>query len=68
MTLPQLWYRQYIRRNAPDEDVLADSAYLDTSITDFFGKWLQEGKNANLMSFDALLLPFWSKLYFLEAQ
>ncbi|KAF9880612.1 hypothetical protein CkaCkLH20_01654 [Colletotrichum karsti] len=56
---PQLFWRKFTRNDTLDEDHLADEEFISTHFTDFFGKWLQEGKNAQIQSHDDLVMRFW---------
>lgn len=60
MAQPVLWHREFTRNEGDDVDRLADADFLKSNFTDFFGKWLQKAENANVLSFDALLMEFWS--------
>ncbi len=60
MTQPDLWHREFTRNEGDDVDRLADEDFLQDNFTDFFGKWLQKDQNANVLTFDALLMEFWS--------
>lgn len=59
MAQSKLWHREFTRDERDDLDRLADTDFLRVNFTDFFGKWLQEGQNSNVLSFDALLMELW---------
>lgn len=63
MTSSNLWYRRFKRSDVDDEDLLADTAFREANFTDFFGRWLQLDQNANVNTFDDLLMKFWSLLF-----
>jgi hypothetical protein len=60
MAQPNLWYREFTRREGDDVDRQVDEGFLAKFFTDFFGKWLQKDQNANVLTLDALLMEFWS--------
>ncbi|KIW87787.1 uncharacterized protein Z519_11761 [Cladophialophora bantiana CBS 173.52] len=59
MAQPNLWYRTFTRHEGDDIDRLADPAFLNTNFIDFFGKWLQQDQNSDVLSFDALMMGLW---------
>jgi hypothetical protein len=62
MAGPELYYRTFNRTTVWDVDTRADADYLSKNFTDFFGRWLQQGTNANIKTLDGVLTPFWSVL------
>jgi hypothetical protein len=60
MASSNLWHRHFTRTQEEDEDILADESFLAANFTDFFGRWLQTGRNADINTFDELLMHFWS--------
>ncbi|ERF76404.1 hypothetical protein EPUS_06962 [Endocarpon pusillum Z07020] len=59
MASTDLWYRRFKRSDEDDEDLLADTAFREANFKDFFGQWLQRGQNANVNSFDEIMMEFW---------
>lgn len=60
MASTDLWHRLFKRSDEDDEDLLADAAFREANFKDFFGQWLQRGQNANVNSFDEIMMEFWS--------
>jgi hypothetical protein len=55
----RLYWRKFTRDGEIDQDTVADEQFLADNFTDFFGKWLQQGNNAQIQSHDGLVLSFW---------
>ena len=53
-----LFWRQFHRGNMPNEDILADAAYLDRHFIDPFGILLRKVDLAQFQTFDKVLLWF----------
>ncbi len=60
MSSTDLWYRRFKRSDEDDEDLLADAVFREANFKDFFGQWLQRDQNANVNSFDEIMMEFWS--------
>ena len=63
MASSDLWYRKFNRSKEDDEDLLATTEIREAYFKDFFGQWLQKGQNANVHTFDELLMEFWSRFW-----
>ena len=53
-----LYWRQFTRDGSEDKDHPADAAFVSANFVDFFGKWLQEGRNSSVDTMDALTRAF----------
>ncbi|SPO00290.1 uncharacterized protein DNG_03135 [Cephalotrichum gorgonifer] len=55
----QLYWRKFTRNGEIDQDSIADEKFLAENFTDFFGRWLQQGDNTQIQSYDGLVMSFW---------
>lgn len=56
-----IWVRTFTRNSELDDDKIADEEFRKANFVDYFGKFLQQGSNATLRTFDQLVIVFWSK-------
>ncbi|KAK4224652.1 hypothetical protein QBC38DRAFT_12997 [Podospora fimiseda] len=56
-----LFWREFTRDHSDDIDHKADAPFLTTNFVDFFGKWLQQDDNKNVVTFDDLTKVFFKK-------
>ncbi|KPM37859.1 hypothetical protein AK830_g8702 [Neonectria ditissima] len=60
---PKIYWRAFTRNGTDDEDTLASEQFLEDNLTDFFGKWLQEGSNTQIQTYDGLVTKFSGNQY-----
>jgi hypothetical protein len=61
MASAPIWVRDFTRVATPDIDNLASAEFRKVNFTDFFGQFLQQGKNTGLETFDQLVTVFWNE-------
>ncbi|KAK4184363.1 hypothetical protein QBC35DRAFT_59114 [Podospora australis] len=65
---PNLHWREFIRDGSRDIDHSADAQFLAANYVDFFGSWLQQDKNYEVLTFDALTKAFFEQQDKFETQ
>ncbi|GIJ84914.1 hypothetical protein Asppvi_003765 [Aspergillus pseudoviridinutans] len=62
-----LWWRRFTHGDQPDQDILADDAFLKNNFMDHFGILLQNVQLNCFLTFDQVIHTFWDKAdYYLQ--